>query len=307
MASKTGCRSVVEAADDLQDVRRRGLLLERLLRLVEQAHVLDRDRGLVGEGLAAARPGASAFRPGSRHATTSAPSGSPSRSIGAPSIRRQWPVITEFGVVVRVGRGVRDLDYRACSRMVRPLRSCGLGRRRIDLGEVLERFARPVVRGAEVHQLAVERKVAASSASQSATALFRIASNTGCTSVGEPLMTLRISAVAVCCSSDSLVSLNSRTFSIAITAWSAKVLSRSICFSRERPDFGAANGDAADRPRPSLEHRHREVGSRAAQFAVATRSASRSRYVGELRCRRCGPAAARRSCARAWSLGPGCE
>jgi hypothetical protein len=50
-------------------------------------------------------------------------------------------------------------------------------------------------------------------------------------SVGELLMTLRISAVAVCRSSASLVSLNRRTFSIAITAWSAKVFSSAICFS----------------------------------------------------------------------------
>ena len=41
-------------------------------------------------------------------------------------------------------------------------------------------------------------------------------------------MTRRISAVAVCRSSASLVSLNRRTFSIAITAWSAKVRSSSI-------------------------------------------------------------------------------
>ena len=54
-------------------------------------------------------------------------------------------------------------------------------------------------------------------------ALSTIASNTGCTSDGELAMTLRISAVAVCRSSASLVSLNRRTFSIAITAWSAKV------------------------------------------------------------------------------------
>ena len=53
-----------------------------------------------------------------------------------------------------------------------------------------------------------------------------MASNTGCTSVGDSLITFRISAVAVCCSSASCVSLNSRTFSMAITAWSAKVLSR---------------------------------------------------------------------------------
>ena len=45
-----------------------------------------------------------------------------------------------------------------------------------------------------------------------------MASNTGCVSVTEPLMTRRISAVAVCRSSASLVSLNSRAFWIAITA-----------------------------------------------------------------------------------------
>ncbi len=45
-----------------------------------------------------------------------------------------------------------------------------------------------------------------------------IVSNTGCTSLGERLITRRISLVAVCRSSASFVSLNSRTFSIAITA-----------------------------------------------------------------------------------------
>ena len=46
------------AADDLQHVGGRGLLLQRFgqvararLHLVEQPHVLDRDHGLVGEGL----------------------------------------------------------------------------------------------------------------------------------------------------------------------------------------------------------------------------------------------------------------
>ncbi len=57
-------------------------------------------------------------------------------------------------------------------------------------------------------------------------------------SVGELLITRRISAVAVCCSSDSVSSrlrtsssLNRRTFSIAMTAWLAKVSSSLICFS----------------------------------------------------------------------------
>ncbi len=51
-------------------------------------------------------------------------------------------------------------------------------------------------------------------------------------------MALRISAVAVCCSRDSVrarlrtcSSWNRRTFSIAITAWSAKVSSSATCWS----------------------------------------------------------------------------
>ena len=63
--------------------------------------------------------------------------------------------------------------------------------------------------------------------SNSRSQLSRILSNTGCVSATEPLITCSTSAVAVCCSSASVVSLSRRTFSIAITAWSAKVCSRS--------------------------------------------------------------------------------
>ena len=58
-------------------------------------------------------------------------------------------------------------------------------------------------------------------------------------------MTCSTSDVAVCCSSDSVSSRvrccsasNSRTFSIAITAWSAKVVTSSICLSvKGRTEF----------------------------------------------------------------------
>ena len=63
-------------------------------------------------------------------------------------------------------------------------------------------------------------------------------SKTGWTSVGELADDRRISPVAVCCSRASVrsrlrscSSLNSRTFSMAITAWSAKVSRSAICFS----------------------------------------------------------------------------
>ena len=45
-------------------------------------------------------------------------------------------------------------------------------------------------------------------------------SSTGWMSAGELAMTFRTSLVAVCCASASLVSLNSRAFSIAMSAWS---------------------------------------------------------------------------------------
>jgi hypothetical protein len=56
-------------------------------------------------------------------------------------------------------------------------------------------------------------------------------SNTGAVSATELLMTCSTSAVAVCCSSASLVSLNRRAFWIAITAWSAKVCSSRCSFA----------------------------------------------------------------------------
>ena len=58
-----------------------------------------------------------------------------------------------------------------------------------------------------------------------------MASNTGALSETELLITPSTSAEAFCCSSASCVSLNSRAFWIAITAWSAKVFSRSISVS----------------------------------------------------------------------------
>jgi hypothetical protein len=83
-------------------------------------------------------------------------------------------------------------------------------------------------------------------APQSCVAFASIVSNTGSSSPGDLLMTRSTSEVAVCCSSASLssrvrdcTSSNSRTFSIAITAWSAKVVISSICLS--------VNGPTSDR------------------------------------------------------------
>jgi len=75
-------------------------------------------------------------------------------------------------------------------------------------------------------------------------------SNTGCTSVGDCEITCRIRAVAVCRSSASRVSLKSRAFWIAITAWSAKVRSRPISFS-ENPVGGWRTTYTVPMARPS--------------------------------------------------------
>jgi len=68
--------------------------------------------------------------------------------------------------------------------------------------------------------------------------LSRIFSNTGLLSATELLMTCSTSEVAVCCSRASLVSLKCREFSIAITAWAAKVCSSSTALSGNAPASG---------------------------------------------------------------------
>jgi len=68
-------------------------------------------------------------------------------------------------------------------------------------------------------------------ASQSRIAFSSIASNTGARSPGDELMTCNTSAVAVCCSRASRVSVRSRAFSIAMTAWAAKFCNRAISLS----------------------------------------------------------------------------
>src|ERR1700730_4113803 len=52
----------------------------------------------------------------------------------------------------------------------------------------------------------------------------------------------RMSLVAVCCSSASFSSSNSRTFSIAITAWSAKRFDQLDLFGAEWQRFGTCPG-----------------------------------------------------------------
>ena len=77
-------------------------------------------------------------------------------------------------------------------------------------------------------------------------AVSTILSNTGRASVGDWLMTRRISAVAVCRASASCVSLMSRAFFIAICAWPANACASAICLSRIGPHLVASEGENPD-------------------------------------------------------------
>ena len=81
IASNTGCTSVGELLMTLQDLGGRGLPLQRLLGLVEQAHVLDRDHRLVGEGLQQRRSACRRTAPARARVTMITPIDSPSRSM----------------------------------------------------------------------------------------------------------------------------------------------------------------------------------------------------------------------------------
>ena len=89
-------------------------------------------------------------------------------------------------------------------------------------------------------------------------------------------MTWSTSAVAVCCSSDSVSSRvrccsasNSRAFSIAITAWSAKVSTSSICLSVNGFTAAPVEHKQAD-GNPLTQKRHAEDCSKVAKFCDFT-------------------------------------
>ena len=81
-------------------------------------------------------------------------------------------------------------------------------------------------------------------------------------------MTPRISLVAVCCSNASLSSWNSRTFSMATTAWSAKVFTSSICRS--------LNGSTTSRQivKTPMGYPHAEEPERRGPFELRSESTS---------------------------------
>ena len=87
-------------------------------------------------------------------------------------------------------------------------------------------------------------KIATRSQSTSRSPARTISSNTGVTSVGDPLMTSRMLALAVWRASEDCVSLNSCAFWMAMTAWSAKLCARSVS--------SAENARACERAKASV-------------------------------------------------------
>jgi len=95
-----------------------------------------------------------------------------------------------------------------------------------------------------------------------------MASNTGFRLPGEALMTCNTRAVAVCRSSASRVSLKRRVFSIAITAWSAKVRTSAISSS--------VYGSIFSRPKPiaPIGNPSRSSGTPSMVWTLPTRASS---------------------------------
>ena len=106
----------------------------------------------------------------------------------------------------------------------------------------------------------IGRQDAERGARTGACAFSSIASNTGARSPGEELMTCSTSAVAVCCSNASRVSVMSRAFSIAMTACAAKFCNSAICLSENGRTSLASDAICAEQ-RVVLAQRHNRAGA----------------------------------------------
>jgi hypothetical protein len=226
--SRTGWSSVGEALMILRTSPVAVWLLQGLFGLVEQADVLDRDDRLVGEGLEEIR------LPVGEGIYFRAPQLDYAQRSTFPDQRdaqnRPMGVLLGLGELVRLAQEIDDVngppfEYRSPPHRPAYDRECELadhfrgGRR-----------GRPVTR-AEREAVAVEEEDAALDRPAQASGTLDQSVEHVWMSVGELEITRKISLVAVCCSKASFVSLNKRTFSMAITAWAAKVSRRAICFS----------------------------------------------------------------------------
>ena len=208
-ASSTGLHVGRRARDHAQDLADRRLLVERLLRLVEQAHVVDRDRRLPRERLHQ-RDLVGANRPGLARGRGRCRRRHRLRASAAP----RAPRASRTRACCRARPGTRCRARHACRRRGSSVRSI-TARPVIDVA--LERHGRGHRAGPAGSSRRSRRRERSSSPSTSMTrangashrcaARSATASSTGCTSVGELEITRRISLIAVCCSSEFVSSL----------------------------------------------------------------------------------------------------
>jgi hypothetical protein len=166
------------------------------------------------------------------------PSGVPSRSRGvATAVRTREPVCltraTDTGNSASVSAAMTSATWIVCrSITTRPPRMSRLTGTRSPIAS--DRRSGPC--SATTRRWSPStREIIESVAPHTRAAFSAMVFRTGCRSVGELAMTRKISAVAVCCSKVSVrsrlrcsSSLNRRTFSMAMSAWVAKVWSRAI-------------------------------------------------------------------------------
>ena len=226
----------------------------RLLRLVEQARVLDRDHRLVGEGLEQRD-----LLVGERLGRLAQQRRS-SRCRGPPTASaRTTTEKLPMTLGDRAHRRRQDRLGAAASGMC-TASALAHGTRRwiVCVERPAERCARTPRAPSRDSAPSVQQAVVAD---QEDAELRRWRTGAGscrgscrtpaAASATELLMTCSTSAVAVCCSSASLVSLNSRAFWIAITAWSAKVCSSRLLLRVEQPRCLPPHHDIEPMPRPS--------------------------------------------------------
>ena len=237
---------------------RRRLLLERLLRLVEQPHVLNGDDRLVGEGLEQARCAWSVKGPGSAGGRLIAPMAClahhrDDQSAPGVSAGHRGPGSSRSAVTSGSARS-RDVGDCARAACARPAGPRGYTRRTTSLAR------------ADWVRCATRWQVSSPSNVGTRLHVGDIAQPNGARTIGSK-HGLDVRRRARDHSEESRrrrlllqrllsVSLNSRTFSMAMTAWSAKVWSRAICVSEkclgvERTTDDRANADC----------RHAEIGT----------------------------------------------
>ena len=244
IVSSTGWRSVGELDDDPQDLGGRRLLLQRLGQLAVARLAAPRTGGRSRWRSRPGRRTSPAARSGcSVNGRDLGPADRDHADRRALAQQRHGEDRAEARCAARARAG-RELRAPACSvvRRGRSRRSSdrAAGDRCRGSSGRTSSPTRPIGDrrrdGAATHEadLALDAEDDARRAPRTgARRSRRSASSTGWRSVGELEMTRRISPVAVCCSSASVSSrlracssANSRAFSIAITAWSAKVSSK---------------------------------------------------------------------------------